>query len=540
MSDRVNAIRVLLALGLLALASLFAASPASAIYDHSVLEDEFPVGCTSISGSDIADIAVDEGEEYVYVFCETGELQPDKIYRYNYDGSPAPFQVTKSYISGNEITGNPGANNGTLNSGFSGPHIAVDNSGGPHDGEIYLVTAASGIGGGTENISIFKKSGEYAGYIEEPEFQAGNSNDVDIGPDGSVYFLSSTRVSKYNSGYNEVARMYTGGAATFTEGNRIVADNKGAVWTVNAGPKKFEPDQLFTNFPKSFGTDAELFTGMPSPFAPYPLISGGGGNESHIAIDPIRNDLYVNRGNKIEVYSEGNAADPAYMNAPSFGSGVVGSPGIAVTKDGLLFTNTPTVCCPEEPPIILKYGPGNILPDVHTDPADVEKIGHQGAELTGSVDLDGGTAVTNCEVQVGTSKGSYGVTTAPCTPSSFGANSPIKAEPSGLTSGTTYHYRFAVTNGIGTNYGGDRELHARLRSESEDPASDVDRRRRRDPERPARPRRHRHAATTSSTASTRTTARKRRPSAPAAAPASPTSARRSETCRPEDCSTTGS
>ena len=38
------------------------------------------------------------------------------------------------------------------------------------------------------------------------------------------------------------------------------------------------------------------------------------------------------------------------------------------------------------------------------------------------------------------------------------ARQPIKAEPSGLTSGTTYHYRFKVTNENGTNFGGDREF----------------------------------------------------------------------------------
>ena len=44
-----------------------------------------------------------------------------------------------------------------------------------------------------------------------------------------------------------------------------------------------------------------------------------------------------------------------------------------MTKDGLLFTST----APRRTADILKYGPGNILPDVHTDPVDVDTIGHQ-------------------------------------------------------------------------------------------------------------------------------------------------------------------
>src|SRR5262249_29144054 len=150
-------------------------------------------------------------------------------------------------------------------------HIAVDNSGGLHDGEIYVVTSGSGAFNATENINIFRPSGEYAGAIEEPEFIGGTSEDVDVAPDGSVYFLSTSRIAKYNSGYNEVARMYTSGAATFTQGNRLVADNKGAVWNVQNGPVKFEPDQIFTNFTPAMNSNQEQFTGKPSPYVPSPL-----------------------------------------------------------------------------------------------------------------------------------------------------------------------------------------------------------------------------------------------------------------------------
>ena len=451
-----SAIGVLLALGLLALASLFAASPALAIYDHSVMENEIDVGCQIYGSSSIADVALDEDNELVYVFCETGEGETDRIYRYNYDGTPAPFSATKSYISGNEITGNPGAPNGTLNSSFAGPHVAVDNSGGPHAGEIYVFTAA--IGFNPDNVWIFKPSGEFAGVLPQPEYGAGTGGDVAVGPDGSVYFMSTTRISKYNSGYVEVARMYTSLNTTFTEGSRLDVDSKGAVWVMANGPKKFEPDQLFTNFSKAFGADVELFTGAESPYVPYPVTVGNAGG-SHLAVDPSsgRNDVYVHRGNRIEVFSEGNAADPTYMNAPFFGQGIVGEDGLAVSADGRVFASVATGF-PAGEDAVAVFGPGEILPDIHTDPTDVEKVGHDGAEITGSVDLDGGTAVESCELEIGPFAGSYTTTAVPCTPSSFGANSPISAEPTGLESGTEYHYRFAATNEKGTNYGVDRSF----------------------------------------------------------------------------------
>ena len=46
----------------------------------------------------------------------------------------------------------------------------------------------------------------------------------------------------------------------------------------------------------------------------------------------------------------------------------------------------------------------------------------------------------------------------PCTPSSFGTDSTVEAEPTGLETGSLYHYRFKVTNEKGTNFGIDRSF----------------------------------------------------------------------------------
>lgn len=442
--------RATLALSLIVLASLFGASSALAIHDHSELQAEFPA-CAGLSNPAVEDIAVDEAHEWLYVYCTYYEPETGgggRIFKLNYSGAPVNYGAVKPYIAGNQIIGNPGAANDSLNAGFAGGHIAVDNSGGPNEGLIYILAGGSGLSGGSENIQIFKPNGEFLGSIIVPQFGGGDSKDIDVGPEGSLYFLTENRVSKYNTGYNEVARMYTSGAATFSEGNRMVADSRGAVWTVVNGPEKFEPDQLFTNFPPSLFAEREQFTGSPSPYVPYPLMSGFNGGV-HIAIDPssARNDLYVNRGSKVEVFSEGNATEPAYADAPAFGLGHVAQPGITVTKGNLVFTSAPN----QE---ISRFGPGNIIPDVHTHQVDVDHIGHESAELDGEVSLDGGSAVTNCELEIGQST-SYGKS-MPCTPSSFGSDSTVSAEPTGLETGATYHYRFKATNEKGSNYGVDR------------------------------------------------------------------------------------
>ena len=374
-----------------------------------------------------------------------------KIYRLNYNGAPATFSAVKPYIASNQLIGNPGAGNGTFIAGFAGGHIAIDNSGGPKDGLIYIIAG---------RIRCLRRKRKHPDLrserrIPRPDRRPGNgfgagSKDVEVGADGSIYFLTESWLSKYNASYNEVARMYTTGAATFSEGNRIAVDGNGAVWTVVNGPQKFEPDQLFTNYPPSFGVEREAFTGKPSPFAPYPLLSGEFNGGVHLAVDPSgRNDLYVNRGNKIEAFSEGNASDPSHAAAPSFGTRqrrqsrhrgdeessrlqlgarAWKSPSSARVRSCL--TSTPTRSTSTTSAIT-------------------------SAELTGDVDLDGGTPVTSCELQIGTTTG-YASPPVPCTPSSFGTDSTVEAVPTGLTTGDPLPLRFKATNEKGTNFGVDR------------------------------------------------------------------------------------
>ena len=243
------ALRALVAAALIGVASLFAASSAFAIYDHAELQAKFPSGCAEHVNPGVQDIAINEAQHRVYVYCVFSDAPGAPMYQLSYNGAPANWEASKPYIAGNQLIGNPGAPNGTFAAGFAGGHIAVDNSGGPNEGLIYILAGGSGVSGGSDNIQIFAPSGEFLGSIAVPQF-AGDSKDIDVGPDGSLYFLTENRVSKYSVGYNEVARMYTAGAEVFSQGNRIVADNHGAVWTVNgSGPKKFEPDQLFTNYP---------------------------------------------------------------------------------------------------------------------------------------------------------------------------------------------------------------------------------------------------------------------------------------------------
>lgn len=82
----------------------------------------------------------------------------------------------------------------------------------------------------------------------------------------------------------------------------------------------------------------------------------------------------------------------------------------------------------------------------------VTAVGATTATVTGTVN-PGGVATT-WHVEYGTST-NYGSTTASVSAGSGTANAPVSASLTGLTQGTTYHYRLVATSTSGTSHGSD-------------------------------------------------------------------------------------
>jgi phosphodiesterase/alkaline phosphatase D-like protein len=96
-----------------------------------------------------------------------------------------------------------------------------------------------------------------------------------------------------------------------------------------------------------------------------------------------------------------------------------------------------------------------LLPEVTTgDPSEEQRTS---AKLEGEVN-PGGEAVTSCEFEYGTST-AYGKTAA-CATSPGSGTSPVavRAEATGLTAQTTYHYRLVARNAHGPRAGADHEF----------------------------------------------------------------------------------
>jgi hypothetical protein len=101
------------------------------------------------------------------------------------------------------------------------------------------------------------------------------------------------------------------------------------------------------------------------------------------------------------------------------------------------------------------YGPPALLPHVVTGTAT--GVTRTEATLQGSVDPAGNGTVTDCRFEWGATT-SYGES-ASCSPSTpFSSPTAVSAQLSGLSTGTTYHFRVVATNANGVRHGHDRSL----------------------------------------------------------------------------------
>ncbi len=436
----------LLSAGLLLLVT---AGSASAALTHP-FDTEFPVSCGTNS---IEDLAVDETNNYVYVGCG-GSSGPSNsiVKRFHLNGAPANFSGTAPYIEGNTLTYNPSSNNLEFGDSFFS-NVAVDNSGGINNATL-MTTGSKGQGG---NVSLFKPSGEFLAEI--PIYLNVCVCGLDVGPDGSIYVGINNRYAKFNPALQEVGRIYTAKG----DNHYLKADSTNAVWAAAATfgifgggieLDKYEDGQFVAGSTVIQQNEAEEqglpLNPLPSPFAlPHPFLPSG---FTGFDVDPTNDDLLINRGNRVEVYSSGSAEEPAFKNGPDFGAGKLtgSSRSVAVTKDRDVYV--------AQGDKVIRFDSGLTLPDMLTKPAEIDDVGHNEALVTGRVERAGGPEVTSCEIEYGTSI-AYGSPPAPCSSPSLpftSASTNVAGTLPGLTTGTTYHYRIRAGNENGANVGVDR------------------------------------------------------------------------------------
>ncbi len=326
---------------------------------------------------------------------------------------------------------------------FDAPHfIAVDNSAGPSAGDVYVADT---------NTNLVQKFDSAGGLIAT--WAAGGQLDGSTATDGP--FGSITGLAVDGAGtldvFDATSRMFqfTAGGTFTTDFTTLRASSPDGLAVDSAG-----------NFFKANGD------GSVQKFGPTGASIGqvsDDGAATGLAVDPATDDLYVAFGDHVNRYAFDGSGAVIQPDSSTCTFGLVvgcgatetfGSPDIGAAG-GLAVSGSSAKL------YVSDQGSGEI--DVFappgpavTKPATI--VHHTSAVLNGHLDPQGDPAITDCHFDWGTST-AYG-NQLPCAGSPpFAAPADVSATLGGLTPGTTYHFRLAVsTTAHGDFTGKDKTL----------------------------------------------------------------------------------
>jgi phosphodiesterase/alkaline phosphatase D-like protein len=412
----------------------FAASPAFAerTYDSQITGFNSPHAIT-IDGSDkvrVSDTGNGLVSEYDAYPSQTLTGQQDGgghfsssgfyVWGIGYSDSTGYFYAADSGPVIVDIFDNTGSFSKSFASNFGGgyDYVAVDNSGGASDGDIYVAS--------TNNL------------VQKFD---GNGNPVNFG--GSAGYINENQLTGTTEG-------------SFGGLWNIATDTSGNIYVVDKAKKVV--DEFNSN-----GTFVQDFDGTGAP-------GGFSENLGGVAVDPTNGDVLVlDSGNKVvdEFDSSGAYLEQITGTGPSEGTPFGSLPGgIAVNSGGYVYVVDGSGS-------VDIFSPSALLPKV-TYGAVTNQTQTAGT-LNASVELNGGPNVTACSFQYGTTT-SYGAS-APCSPSTpYSGTTTVSADISGLTTETPYHYRLVLTTSNGTKKASDQTYlpHA-VAGLTTDSATNVDR-----------------------------------------------------------------
>jgi len=270
---RALSVRPIVALGLLLCVGLLAPSAASAA-SHPFLETfgsaEEP---TFIEPEGLA---VDQSTEDLLVI----DGEANTVSRWNSDGTPSEFSATGSNVIDGAGTGDETPQGGLTFGSPGEVQIAVDNSGGANDGNIYVPQASSKV------VDIFSSTGEFLGQLtESSEGTFAEPCGIAVDPSGNVYLGDfSGAIHKYEpagnppvNGDNTANFPFSGNCtlaagADATEGFIFAAHFLGSVAKLDAvtGEEKYEVESGVSTTTLSVDpSSGHLFTAEEEVIAEY-------------------------------------------------------------------------------------------------------------------------------------------------------------------------------------------------------------------------------------------------------------------------------
>jgi hypothetical protein len=419
------------ALALLACGVVLALSPAAAIADSHVFSATFGGagagagqfasgnGATSPSG-----VAVNDATGDVYV-ADPGNARIDQ-----FDTSGAfvrawGWGVADGFTEAPQtcaftcFAGMPGY--GTPGQLFGPTFVAVDNSGGPSQGDVYVADANNTI-----TVSKFDSAGNpVAGWGSEGQLGGFEGvAGIAVDGDGHLWVLAQTGVLfEYDQSGGLLREVFVPNSG---KADGIAVDGAHSLYLFVSSGAVLKASET--------GTVIGTVTAGPA---------------TGVAVDPLTNDLYVDRGTSIEHFTA--ACDPAAgpcAAADSFGSpALTAATGIAVdAASGAVYAGDGAVSQVD------RFDPA-VLPRVVTGSASV--VQPTSATLDGTVDAEG-VPVTDCHFEYGATT-AYGQA-AQCveTVGSGTGDVRVHADVAGLQPRTAYHFRLDAANANGIVDGSDQ------------------------------------------------------------------------------------
>lgn len=334
---------------------------------------------------------------------------------------------------------------GTTPGAFTTPqYLAVDNSGvAGRQGDVYVGDYVTGEGSG--DVQKFDPSGNLiaawgnGGLLDGTNDTNGNT----FAGDTNGFGLAGVAVDSAGKLFVFSSRRFF----EFAQDGSFIADFQSN--NVN------RPDSL------SLAVDGadNIYAGSGTPTTPSVLVEkiapGGGylgdvitGEVTDLGIDPATHDLYLTSGGEVEHFTAFCVSIvPCASPIDSFGSGHLSNPQGVAIDDG---SNTVYVADTGNSRVSV-FTAVPYLPDAS---ASAKADTTTSESLSGSVDPAGAGPVTGCHFEYGTDT-TYSLGPVPCSPaasagSPFTTATPVTAEATGLTYGTTYHFRLVADNANGT------------------------------------------------------------------------------------------
>jgi hypothetical protein len=364
-------------------------------------------------------MAVDQSTGDVLVIDGNEEASGlGSLSRWHKDGTPSNFSALGTNVIG-----------GFTFSFSAMAQVAVDNSGGPTDGNIYV---AQGSGG----IKVFDQDGNSLGELtESSEGPLGSSCGVAVDGDGSIYVGDlSGAIHKYEPAANPPINGDSSANFPFAGACALAA---------GAGPTDgfIFASEFFGKVSKlNSTTGAEAYEVTANPVVT-------------LSVDPSTGHLYAPTFEEailqLNVFGPTEAVQVSSTSPGKFTTGVAvnGSTGDFYAAYGAGGANVEV------------FGPLSYVspPSATTEPASA--VTAVTATLNGTVNPSS-SAITDCHFEYTDhadflANGFANATDAPCVPNpgSGSTDIAVQADVSGLSAGTAYDFRLLATNANGTAEG---------------------------------------------------------------------------------------